>query len=233
VDGSPRLPHDGRVTTSQKREAPKQRSWDERYAASELVWGAEPNRFVAEAFAGVRPRGRALDLACGEGRNAIWLAERGWEVTGVDFSRVAIERARALASRRGVAVRFLEADVTRWQPERGAFALVVISYLQLPEDAMARALEHAVEALAPGGELFAIGHAKRNLAEGTGGPQDPAVLWDPEAFAATLRRLGLVVEEASHVVRSVEDAPRPAIDAQIRARAAGQRSGAPGGARKR
>lgn len=211
---------------SQKPEPPKQRSWNERYAASELVWGAEPNRFVAEAFAGVRPQGRALDLACGEGRNAIWLAEQGWEVTGVDFSRVAIERARALAGRRGVAVRFLEADVTRWRPERGAFALVVIAYLQLPEDAMAQALEHAVAALAPGGELFAIVHARRNLAEGTGGPQDPAVLWEPEVFAAALRGLGLVVEQAEHVLRRVDDAPRPAIDARIRARAPSEAPGA-------
>jgi len=209
---------------SREPESPKQRSWNERYAASELVWGAEPNRFVAEAFAGVRPRGRALDLACGEGRNAIWLAEQGWEATGVDFSHVAIERARALAGQRGVAVRFVEADVTRWQPERGGFALVVIAYLQLPEEAMGRALERAAAALAPGGELFAIGHARRNLAEGTGGPQDAAVLWEPEAFAAALRRLGLAVEEAEHVLRSVEDAPRPAIDARIRARAPARES---------
>jgi SAM-dependent methyltransferase len=222
VDGRPGLPHDGRVSDSQKPESPKQRSWDERYAASELVWGAEPNRFLAEAFAGVRPRGRALDLACGEGRNAIWLAAQGWETTGVDFSHVAIERARALAERRGVAVRFIEADVTRWQPERGHFALVVIAYLQLPDDAMAQALEHAVAALAPGGELFAIGHARSNLAEGAGGPQDPGVLWDPEALAAELRRRGLRVDEAEQVLRSVEDAPRPAIDARIRARARGE-----------
>ena len=72
----------------------KQDLWDTRYAAHDLVWGAAPNRFVEEAFAAAPARGRALDLACGEGRNSIWLAERGWQVTGVDFSSVAIERAR-------------------------------------------------------------------------------------------------------------------------------------------
>ncbi len=192
--------------------------WDERYAASELVWGAEPNRFVAEAFADVPARGRALDLACGEGRNAIWLAERGWQATGVDFSAVAIDRARERAARRDVSVRFLEADVVTWEPEPDAYGLVLIAYLQIPGDAFRRVLRHAARALAPGGELFAIGHAVRNLNEGTGGPQDEAVLWEPSALAAELARLGLEVTVAEHLERPVAEAPRPAIDARVRAR---------------
>ena len=71
--------------------------WNERYAAHDLVWGAEPNRFLAEELAALPAQGRALDLACGEGRNAIWLAKRGWQVTAVDYSSVAVERARRLA----------------------------------------------------------------------------------------------------------------------------------------
>lgn len=70
--------------------------WDRRHGVSELVWTAEPNRFVAAELADLVP-GRALDLGCGEGRNAVWLAEQGWRVTGVDFSRVALEKARRLA----------------------------------------------------------------------------------------------------------------------------------------
>jgi SAM-dependent methyltransferase len=70
--------------------------WDARYAGKNLVWEAEPNRWVVEVCAGLPP-GRALDLACGEGRNALWLARQGWRVTGVDFSRVALERAGDLA----------------------------------------------------------------------------------------------------------------------------------------
>jgi 2-polyprenyl-3-methyl-5-hydroxy-6-metoxy-1,4-benzoquinol methylase len=64
--------------------------WNARYAASELLWTAEPNRLFAAEIAGLEP-GRALDLACGEGRNAVWLAEQGWRVTAVDFSDVALE----------------------------------------------------------------------------------------------------------------------------------------------
>ena len=94
----------------------KQHQWNERYSSEELVWGIEPNRFLAEELGDAEPVGRVLDLACGEGRNAIWLAERGFEVTAVDFSEVAIERARGLAGRRGVDVEWICADVTSYEP---------------------------------------------------------------------------------------------------------------------
>ncbi|WP_454131458.1 class I SAM-dependent methyltransferase, partial [Kitasatospora aureofaciens] len=71
--------------------------WDDRYAASELVWGTAPNQWVVRELTGSTP-GRALDLATGEGRNAIWLATQGWEVTGLDFSAVALERAERLTA---------------------------------------------------------------------------------------------------------------------------------------
>ncbi|HLU32183.1 MAG TPA: class I SAM-dependent methyltransferase, partial [Acidimicrobiia bacterium] len=74
--------------------------WDERYREAPLSWPAEPNEFVEEELAGLEP-GTAVDLACGEGRNAVWLAERGWQVTGVDFSSVAIDRARRMTAERG------------------------------------------------------------------------------------------------------------------------------------
>src|SRR5207244_12631949 len=72
-------------------------AWDERYRSAELVWGVRPNRWVERELADLPP-GRALDLACGEGRNALWLAARGWQVTAVDFSAVALDKARALES---------------------------------------------------------------------------------------------------------------------------------------
>ncbi len=193
--------------------------WDARYAASEMLWGAEPNRFVAAAFADVTPRGRALDWACGEGRNAVWLAERGWRVTGIDFSRVALERGRELAAHHRVRVDFVRARVTASPLRPARFALVVVSYLQLPRDAMRRALGAAARALAPGGELFAIGHALRNLAHGVGGPQQAAVLWDPEVLRVDLEAAGLAVDRVREVRRPVEtdDGVREAIDVEARA----------------
>lgn len=196
----------------------KREAWNQRYAAKDLVWGAEPNRFVEEALAGVEPRGRALDLACGEGRNAIWLAERGWRTTGVDFSRVGVERARQLAAERGVEVEFVEADVTRWKPEAGAFALVLVLYLQIPPPERRRVWAHVASALAAGGELFAVGHARRNLVEGYGGPQDAALLWEPGEVAAELEAVGLEVGSIGHVTRTVEEAQAEAIDTRVRAR---------------
>lgn len=195
----------------------KRESWNDRYAKSELVWGADPNRFVAEAFGEVEPRGRALDLACGEGRNTIWLAERGWKVTGVDFSRVAIERARRLAARRGVEVTFIEADVTTWLPEPRVHALVLVAYLQIPADDLQKVWADAAEALEEDGELFLIGHARRNLHEGVGGPRDPNVLWEPAVITKQLIGAGFEVDLSGHVVRSADESPQPAIDTRIRA----------------
>lgn len=197
----------------------KRAEWNRRYAARELVWGAEPNAFVAEILAARAPAGRALDLGCGEGRNALWLAERGWEATGVDYSSVAIERARKLATGRSATARFLEDDVTTWEPEESRYALVLIVYLQIPEQEMWRVLASAKRAIEPGGSLVMIGHAKRNLTEGVGGPDDEAVLWEPDAIAAELRKLGFTVDRAEHVSREVENEARSAIDAILEAHA--------------
>ena len=193
------------------------REWDARYAAAELVWSAEPNRFV-EAEVDDLPPGRALDLAAGEGRNAIWLAERGWRVTAVDFSRVACEKATALATARGVEIEVVEADVTTYEPEPSAFDLVVVAYLQTPAPDRARWLGHARDALAPGGTLLLVGHDRANLDGGYGGPQDPAVLTTPEELTAALD--GLEIEKAGLVERRVDtpEGERVAIDHLVRAR---------------
>jgi SAM-dependent methyltransferase len=200
----------------------RRQKWNERYSASELVWGAEPNRFLAEEPAAAEPgesgrrTGRALDLACGEGRNAIWLASLGWRVTGVDFSDVAIARARERAEQAGVGVDWVRDDVTHFEPEPGAFSLVVVLYLQIPAAERRLALAHAARALVSGGRLLAIGHALRNLEAGVGGPQDPAVLWDPAALAAELEALGLEVDRREELERATDEGT--AIDVRVRAR---------------
>ena len=190
--------------------------WNARYAASDLVWGTDPNHFVAEALADATA-GRALDLACGEGRNAIWLAALGWQVTGVDFSEVAIERAGKLAEGRGVSVDWRVADVTRFRDDAGAQSLVLISYLQVPRDDQRAVLANACAALAKGGRLFMIGHALRNLDAGYGGPSSPDVLWDPDALRHDVEAAGLRVERCEEVERPVDtdDGPRVAIDTRL------------------
>lgn len=194
--------------------------WNARYAGSELLWTAEPNRRFASVVEGLEP-GRALDLACGEGRNAVWLAEQGWRVTGVDFSDVALAKAEQLASGRGVEVEWVLADVLEYAPKRGAFALVAVLYLQLPHEELANVLRTAVDALARDGVLIVLGHDTTNLTEGYGGPRDASVLFTPENVVQHLQ--GLVVERAEKVPRTVtlEDGEATAIDALVRARRAG------------
>lgn len=192
-------------------------TWNRRYAATELVWSAAPNQFVVAETVGLPP-GRALDLAAGEGRNALWLAEQGWQVTAVDFSSVAIEKARRIAAGAGAIVDWRVGDVLRYRSPAGGFDLVLVAYLHLPPDDQARALSIAEKAVAPGGTLLVIGHDLTNLTEGVGGPQDPALLYSPDRVAA---RLGaLRVEKAVRSRRPVTTAEgtRDAIDTLVLAR---------------
>ena len=189
--------------------------WNRRYAERQLLWSEGPNRLLA-AEAATLASGRALDVACGEGRNAIWLAERGWRVTAVDFAEVALDKARRLADARGVELELVLADLVDWRPPRLAYDLVVVLYLQLPRAERQLVLGRAAAAVAPGGTALLLGHDARNLDEGHGGPGDPAVLWTAAAVASELR--GLEVERAETVLREVEGADRPALDTLVRAR---------------
>jgi SAM-dependent methyltransferase len=172
--------------------------WDERYAAAERVWSAGPNREVERIVAGWPP-GRALDLGAGEGRHALWLAEKGWQVTAVDFSAVGIDRGRREAESRGLAVDWVVEDVTAWQPpESTAYDLALVAYLHIPEDVFSRLGRW----LASGGALVVVGHALRNLTEGVGGPQDPTLLHTTEQLRAAARDLD--IERCEEVVRGTD-----------------------------
>lgn len=190
-------------------------AWDARYAASELVWSAAPNQFV-EAECADLPPGRALDLAAGEGRNAIWLAGQGWDATAVDFSAVGLDKGRTLPG--GDAVTWVCADATRWSSEP-VFDLVVLAYLQLAAGARRAAVRAAFSSLAPGGTLLVVAHDSSNLLEGTGGPQDPVVLYTADDVLEDLAGERFDVVRAERVSRRVvapEGAALTAYDALVR-----------------
>lgn len=194
--------------------------WDLRYAAVDLVWSVGPNSAIAREAADLPP-GRALDLASGEGRNTIWLAERGWRVTAVDFSSVATERTRRLAAERlgdkAGRVTALTADLMTWVPEPVSADLVVLAYLQLAAGERTHAHRLAAAALAPGGTFLLIAHHSDNLTQGVGGPQDPAVLFTERDVVADLEGTDLVVDRAQRVERVVQAEGAVALDVLVRA----------------
>jgi len=191
--------------------------WDERYRAADLVWSRGPNMFVEQLAAPLQP-GTALDVAAGEGRHAIWLAERGWTVTAVDFSGVALSRARSLAAERlgprAATLTTVQADALTYRPRARAFDLVVVAYLQLRPDDRRTALRAAADGVAAGGRLLVVAHDSANLDHGFGGPSDPTVLYSAADAAADVDGTGLSVLREERVTRRVTtaDGERVALD---------------------
>ena len=200
-------------------------AWDERYSQSELVWGAPPNAVVVEQVTAL-PRGRALDLACGEGRNAHWLATRGWEVTGLDYSAVALDKARRVAAEAPRSVRerleYRVADVTG-SDLGGEYDLVLMIYLHLAPEERMQVVNRAISALKPDGILMILGHDAVNLSQGVGGPQDIEILYTPDDLVTTIDgRLNVDVAErrfretdAGTAIDALLVAHRPSLGSQV------------------
>lgn len=172
--------------------------WNARFAGADYVFGTEPNAFLRAQSHRLKAGWSALSVADGEGRNGVWLAEQGLDVTAVEGSPVAIAKARRLAAARGVSVDFVEADLTTWAWPSERFDLVVAIFIQFVGPPLRdRMFEGMVASLRPGGLLLLQGYRPEQLANGTGGPRVVENLYTEallrEAFA------GLVVEQlASH-----------------------------------
>jgi 2-polyprenyl-3-methyl-5-hydroxy-6-metoxy-1,4-benzoquinol methylase len=194
-------------------------AWNARYAGSELVWSATPNQFVAAELASLTP-GRAVDLAAGEGRNALWLASLGWEVTAVDFAEAGLEKGRTVAETLELEhpVTWQCADVLTWAAD-SPYDLALLAYLQLPAAERREAVRRAAAALRPGGTFFLVAHDTTNLTEGVGGPQEAAVLMTAEDVLDDLSGIDVDVQRAERVAREVPgpEGTRTAYDALVRA----------------
>jgi len=146
--------------------------WDERFSSSEQLFSGRPNgSLVAEV--GELPAGRALDVGCGEGADAIWLAQHGWAVTALDVSRVALDRGAEAARRAGVEVTWLRSDLSGIT-ESDQFDLVTVHYPALPSSDDRRAERALMSAVAPGGLLLVVHHADMDVETARAHGFDPA-----------------------------------------------------------
>lgn len=207
------------MTTNRRDELTDAERWDELYGhETDQIWSGAPNgSLVAEAAH--LPPGRALDVGCGEGGDAIWLAQRGWQVTAVDISGVAVERARAAGSAAGVAVDWRRADLLAEPPCARSYDLVSLQYPALRREAGPAATRALIDALAPGGTLLVVGHAGVHTADhqdhchehqdDEDGPRfDPSEFFGIDDLAAFATELGLRIE-----TDEVRPRPNPPVGA--------------------
>lgn len=158
--------------------------WDQAYQAEGYKYGTQPNDFLRAQAHRLPPGARVLLPGDGEGRNSVWLAQQGHRCTALDGSAVGLDKARALASQRGVSLDLVQADVCQWEPEPASYDAVVWIYLHLSPEAHQQALKRTLTALRPGGLWMLEAFHPRQLAHCSGGPKDPAMLYTPEQLAA-------------------------------------------------
>ena len=187
--------------------------WDNRYSTKELVWTGRANQFVEQNLADLEP-GSAIDLGAGEGRNSVWLAARGWKVTAVDFSQVGLDKALQLAADNGVEITTECADATMYGPD-APVDLVVLSYLQLGQEAQRTILEHATTWLRPGATLFVIAHDRSNVTDGYGGPPSPEVCYTVEETLNAIKGLDISTSEVAERQVDTPDGVKTALDTLV------------------
>lgn len=188
-------------------------AWNERYAGGGFQFGEAPNLFLLSQAHRLRPGLRALAVGDGEGRNGVWLAERGLAATAVDWSDVGLAKARALAERRGVALGTVTADLARWDWPEARFDVIAWIFVHLPPEDRAVACEGALRALAPGGLLLMECFTPAQQGRRSGGPRDPALLWS----RALVERhfAGLEVLELLEGTVALDEGPRHQGPAEV------------------
>lgn len=189
-------------------------AWINKYSTPDYVYTKDVNQFVVELCGPLAP-GTAIDVAGGEGRNAAWLAEHGWNVEVIDFAPNALEKAEQLAAERGVAERVSTtcASALDFTAKSAPVDLAVVAYLHIYSHQFAQAMERTVAALKPGGHLMGVWHALENLQHNGHGPQNPDSLPSVESLKLLCEQLGLktlVLENRNGKVRT-DEGPKPSV----------------------
>jgi 2-polyprenyl-3-methyl-5-hydroxy-6-metoxy-1,4-benzoquinol methylase len=170
--------------------------WNERYAEPGYAYGTEPNDFLVDMVGKIPRGGRVLEIAAGEGRNAVWLAEQGLEVTAVDSSSVGVEKTMMLAKDRGVKLKAVTGDLASFELPVVYYDGVVSIFAHLPPDVRRAVHARVVTGLAPGGVLILEAYSPAQLALKTGGPPVEEMLYTLEALEDELAGLELEVARA-------------------------------------
>lgn len=182
--------------------------WDERYRTADAIWSGRPNPHLVSDTAGLSP-GTALDIGCGEGADALWLAQQGWRVTAVDISAVALDRAAALTGRAdpeaAARITWLRADIGEWVPTPRSFDLVSAQFMHLPPGQRETLWRGLAESVAPGGWLLIVGHHPSDLETVARRPPLPDLMYTQSEVAA-------VLDGAEWQVVVNEARPRPYTD---------------------
>lgn len=174
--------------------------WDERYSTEQYVYGKRPNDFLSQ-MSGKLKKGSVLCLAEGEGRNAVFLAQQGFEVTGVDSSKVGLAKADKLARERGVVIETVIADLADYEIKEGAWDSIVSISCHLHQDTRRRLHRDVVAGLKEGGTFLLEAYTPKQLDFGTGGPSSKEYLMDLEALRKELD--GLEIVHGKELVRDV------------------------------
>ena len=197
--------------------------WEERYGSAPAVWSGRPNAALVAQTAHLTP-GTALDLGAGEGRDAVWLAQQGWDVTAVDFAATGLTRGAQAAAEAGVEVRWVQADIATWDDET-QFDLVTTHFIHLAPAARRGIVAGAARHVASGGTLLVVQHDALDLAAPLGRPRDPGMFPGADEVRDELLGLdpGWAVQVAAAIPRTVTTPQGETLtvhDAVVRARRA-------------
>lgn len=179
-------------------------NWQSRYSQPDRVWSNRPNQWLVEVASQLVP-GSAIDVGSGEGADAIWLAESGWRVTGLDFAPAALRRAAEHVPNPEVAGRIIwqEQDLVSWRPTPRSADFVSVQFFHAQPEVRSQVHQRAWEATRR--DLLIVGHDPTNATEGNGGPPDPTVLYSAEEVLASLDVTGADVLAAERRSRNPDD----------------------------
>jgi len=172
--------------------------WNTRFSAEGYLFGTEPNIFLASQRSRLRPGMRALSIADGDGRNSVFLARQGCEVTAFDFSPVALDKARRLAAEAGVRVDYRQSDLLAWEWEPSRYDAIAAIFFQFLDAKQRAGVFAGLErSRAPGGLIFLQGYRPEQIANGTGGPKDAENMYTEPLLRESFARLE-ILHLASH-----------------------------------